>query len=163
MEIPDYTGTSLALSSVLLASSVGEAGANPRFKKGDVWVTPMPTRTFSASQMPNAFFEIYNLQKDAFGQTRFRVQYRVRFSSKGSVGLAGMLTSGFRSMMKRGKPEVQVTFEQTGTETTRREYVELDLGKAKAGVNELEVTVTDLVTNAVASQETVFFYRSGKE
>lgn len=163
VEIPDYAGESLKLSSILLASSVGESGVNPRFKKGDVWVTPMPTRTFSQTQTTNAFFEIYNLLKDEFGQTHYKIQYRVRFSSKGSVGLAGMLTSGVRAIMRRGKPEVQVTFEQTGSESFSREYVELDLGNARSGINDLEVTVTDLVSATTASEETVFFFRDGKE
>lgn len=163
VEIPDYTTESLALSSVLLAMSVEDSGINPRFKKGDVWVTPMPTRTFNESHMPNAFFEIYNLQKDEFGRTRYRVRYRVRFNAKRAAGLAGTLTSSLRSLLKRGKPEVQVEFEQTGSESMRREYVELDLGRAKGGVNELEVTVTDLVSGAEASQESVLYYRDGKE
>lgn len=163
VEIPDFTTESLELSSVLLAMSVAETGVNPRFKKGDVWVTPMPTRAFSASRIPNAFFEIYNLKKDEFGRTRYRVRYRVRFNPKRSVGLTGALTSGLRSLLTRGKPEVQVEFEQTGSESMRREYVQLDLGKAKGGVNELEVTVTDLVSGMEASQESVFYYQDEKE
>ena len=51
-----------------------------------------------------------------------------------------------------------MTYEQVGTDEEEREYVELDLKKAKPGVNVVEITVQDKVSGEKATREVVFFY-----
>ncbi len=73
-------------------------------------------------------------------------------------GLAGVITSGIRALLRQQKPQISVTYEQVGTDEEEREYVELDLKKAKPGVNVVEITVQDKVSGEKATREVVFFY-----
>ncbi len=158
LEVKDYRSMTLQMSDIELASTIGDKGSNIRFRKGNIWVVPMPSRAYKLDQKVYAYFEIYNLNKDAFGQTRYKVQYLVRFSPEGSVGIVGMVASGFRSLLRSKKPQVSVTYEQIGSESSENEYIELDLSKTKPGINVLEVTVTDLVSGETATREVGFHY-----
>ncbi len=82
----------------------------------------------------------------------------MKFSSGTSTGIAGAISSGFRALLNRKKPQVSVEYDQIGSTTTEKEYVELDLRKAKPGVNVLEVTVTDQVSSQKDTREVVFMY-----
>ena len=158
--VKDYRLETLQMSDIELASTIGDKGSNSRFRKGNIWVVPMPSRAYKLDQKVYAYFEIYNLNKDAFGQTRYKVQYLVRFSPEGSVGIVGMVASGFRSLLRSKKPQVSVTYEQIGSESSENEYVELDLSKTKPGINILEVKITDLVSGEAATREVGFHYGS---
>ena len=158
LKIQDYGTDQLRLSGILLASSIGESGTNDRFQKGDLWIEPMPSRAYQENQKVYAYFEIYNLKRDTFGQTRYRIQYRVRHHPGNPVGVKGIVAAGFRNLFKRRKPQVSVTYEQVGSQPTEREYIELDLSKAETGVNVLEVIITDLVTGNTETREVAFLY-----
>ena len=51
-----------------------------------------------------------------------------------------------------------MSYEQVGSDTSTHEYVELDLLKAKRGVNVLEVQITDLVSGESSKREVSFQY-----
>ena len=74
------------------------------------------------------------------------------------MGIAGVISSGIRALLRKQKPQVSVRYEQVGTAETAREYVELDLKKAKPGVNIVEITVQDQVSATKATREVVFVY-----
>ena len=158
VEVSDYAPDGLHISGIQLASSIGDEGMNDRFRKGELWVIPVPSRAYTKEQKVYAYFEIYNLKRNDYGQTRYKVKYLVRFTPEATVGIAGAITTGLRSLFKRKKPQVSVTYEQVGTKRSEYEYVELDLRQAKAGVNVLEITVEDLVSGEARVREVVFYY-----
>ncbi len=155
LEIDDYRPKELLISDIQLASSISNAGAT-KFKKEDVWIIPMPTRSYGEKQNVYAYFEIYNLTKDSFGQTRYKLQYQVRSSAMPSVGVFGAVASGLRTILKSQKPQVSIATEQIGRDPDEREYVEIDLSKAKAGVNALEITVIDQISGKSVEREVRF-------
>ncbi|MDA0711111.1 MAG: hypothetical protein O3B73_12975, partial [bacterium] len=157
LQIDDYRPSELQISDIELASSVATAGSE-RFKKDDVWIIPMPTRSYAMEQNVFAYFEIYNLTPDAFGQTRYMTEYKVRSSAMPSVGVFGAVASGLRTIFKSSKAQVSVTNEQVGREIDQKEYVEIILSKAKPGVNALEVSITDLVSGRTVEREVRFRY-----
>jgi GWxTD domain-containing protein len=157
LQIDDYRPSELQISDIELASSVATAGSE-RFKKDDVWIIPMPTRSYAMEQNVFAYFEIYNLTPDAFGQTRSMTEYKVRSSAMPSVGVFGAVASGLRTIFKSSKAQVSVTNEQVGREIDQKEYVEIILSKAKPGVNALEVSITDLVSGRTVEREVRFRY-----
>jgi GWxTD domain-containing protein len=157
LDIEDYRPTALQISDIQLASTIADTGAS-KFKKEDVWIIPMPTRSYAVAQNVYAYFEVYNLTRDSFGQTRYKTEYKVRSSAMPSVGVFGAVASGLRSVFKSSKAQVSVTNEQVGREIDQHEYVEIILSKAKPGVNALEVTITDLVTGNSVDREVRFRY-----
>ncbi len=158
LTVSDFAAQGVKISGIQLASAITETGANARLQKRDIYVSPMASRSYPPGSRVFAYFEIYNLQRDAFGQTRYKVQYRVQFNPRASVGLAGVISSGIRALLRQQKPQVSVSYEQVGADEATREYVELDLKKAKPGVNVVEITVQDEVGSGKATREVVFFY-----
>jgi len=158
LTVSDFHSESVKISGIQLASSITDTGTNDRLRKKDIYVSPMASRSYPLGSRVFAYFEIYNLKRDTFGQTRYKVQYRVQFNPRNTVGLAGVITSGIRALLRQQKPQVSVTYEQVGTDEEEREYVELDLKKAKPGVNVVEITVQDKVSGEQATREVVFFY-----
>ncbi len=158
LTVSNFDSEGVKISGIQLASAITKTGANDRLRKHDIYVSPMASRSYSPGSRVFAYFEIYNLQRDAFGQTRYKVQYRVQFNPRASVGLAGVISSGIRALLRQRKPQVSVTYEQVGSRAEEREYVELDLRKAKPGVNVVEITVQDKVSGGEATREVVFFY-----
>lgn len=157
LDIDDYRPADLQLSDIQLASTIADTGAT-KFKKEDVWIIPMPTRSYADAQNVYAYFEIYNLTPDNFGQTRYKTEYKVRSSAMPSVGVFGAVASGLRTIFKSSKAQVSITNEQVGRDVDQHEYVEIILSKAKPGVNALEVTITDLVTGKSVEREVRFRY-----
>lgn len=163
VELKDYGLGTLQLSDIELAYDIGEKPSNTRFLKDDIWVVPMPSRAYQGEQKVYAYFEVYNLKRDSFGQTRYKVQYLVRFNPKAIAGVLGSLATDLGKLFKHRKPQVSVSYEQVGGESTTHEYVELDLKKAKRGVNVLEVQITDLVSGETVVQEVSFQYGEKRE
>ena len=156
IEVPDFNLEALQLSDIELAMNIGDPATPEKFHKGDVWVIPMPTRSYREDQKVYAYYEIYNLQEDTFGQTRYKVQYTVRTGKGHSVGVFGAVKRGIGAIFDRGKPQVSVSYEQVGSNPTETEYFELDLSKAKAGLQVLEVRVEDTVSGQSATREVRF-------
>ena len=157
LEVRDYQIPELQVSEIQLASSIAEEGA-AKFQKEDVWIIPIPTRSYAETQNVYAYFEIYNLTKDTFGQTRYKTEYRIRSSAMPAVGVFGAVTTGLRTIFRTSKAQVAITNELTGREADEREYVEIVLNKVKPGVNALEIIVTDLVSGKSVEREVRFRY-----
>jgi len=158
LEVNDYAPETLHMSDIQLGSGFATEG-QPKFQKGDIWIIPMPTRTYGERQKVYAYFEIYNLNKNSFGQTSYKTQYNVRSSSLPSIGVFGAVSSGFKKLFRNRKPSFSIETEHTGSNTElEAEYVEIDLEKAKPGVNALEIKITDLVTGMEVSREVKFRY-----
>ncbi len=157
LEVRDYQIPELQVSEIQLASSIAEEGAT-KFLKEDVWIIPMPTRSYAATQNVYAYFEIYSLTKDTFGQTRYKTEYRIRSSVMPAVGVFGAVATGLRTIFRTRKPQVAITNELTGRDADEREYVEIVLNKVRPGVNALEVIVTDLISGKSIEREVRFRY-----
>ena len=157
LEVRDYQIPELQVSEIQLASNIAEDGAT-KFQKEDVWIIPIPTRSYATTQNVYAYFEIYNLTKDTFGQTRYKTEYRIRSSAMPAVGVFGAVATGLRTIFRTRKPQVAITNERTGREADEREYVEIVLNKVRPGVNALEIIVTDLVSGTSIEREVRFRY-----
>ena len=158
VDIHDYSSDQLKISGIQLALAIEQEGKNARLRKDDIWVIPHPSRTYGSGTQVFAYFEIYNLERDKFGQTRYKVQYQIKFSSQFSSGVASAISSGLRALLQRKRPEVSIAYDQVGSNPVEKEYVELNLQKAKPGVNILQVTITDEVSKQKDTREVMFVY-----
>ena len=158
VDVKEYSDDRLRISDVQLAATIGETKLQDRFKKGEVWVVPMPPRNYRGAQQVYAYYEIYNLKKNRFGQTRYKVKYAVRYVSKPIRGALGSVASGLRSLFRSKRPSVSISYEHDGTEPNEQSYLEIDLDKVKHGVNVLEVEIKDLVSGRSEEREIRFQY-----
>lgn len=137
--------TTLMVSGIQVARAVAQidSGTTGQFVRSGFRVDPSPGRIFYQGTSFFIYFEIYNLLRDSFGQTRYEVAYTVRDANhtpmliRALSGLGRMLSGGSRE-------EVTIRYEQTGTQTKSENFVELDLGDVTPGQHEVVVAVKDL-------------------
>ena len=152
IQVEAYPETGLRMSDLELAWRITEDNADGKFSKGDLHVVPMPTRTYGKGHSVNVYYEIYNLTKDTFGRTRYRVAYTV--GEKGNSNVSNIA----RLVRLRGnrQVEVEVASEQVGTDSTEVEYVALQLGQHSEGRQVLQVAVTDLNSGETVTKDAGF-------
>ncbi len=158
LRVKAYGSDRLQISDISLSFSILDSAAAPQFRKGNVYVLPMPNRTYAEGQSAAAYYEVYNLKKDARGHTRYKVEYSIRSEVEEGYSLLSKTASTFQKLLGGRKPQVSVSYEQAGTEESDAGYFTLDLKQVKPGVNRLRVTVTDLVNQEKAEKEAAFRY-----
>ena len=137
VEVEDYGEEGLQLSDLTLAWRIAQDQPVDKFTRNGLNVIPMPTRMYSRGQGIFVYYEIYNLVRDAFGQTKYRVEYTIRPAG-------GNIVSRLVRTIVGKKKEVVVGYEQVGDEEMETVHMELDLGETTPGRHYLKVTVTDL-------------------
>lgn len=143
VEVPDYDGGHLLLSDLQVAYRVLEAGpeSDPKSVRGRWQIAAAPSRAFRSGEPVYVYFEIYNLTRDSFGNTRYEVAYEVRRGRK-----------KLKTLARKGSGEmVSVSYRQVGASPDESDYVELDLRRGRPGRYRVKMTVKDLVSD----QETV--------
>ena len=157
LEAPTFSD-SLAMSDLELAWAIGEeARFHDKYRKGDVWVMPMPSRSFVNNRSVFVYYEVYNLQRDEFGQTRYKVSYTIQQDVRSGSSIFGLLSGGFKRLMARNrKPQVAVSYEHVGRDVWEPIHLELDSKKMILGLNQVEVEVTDLASGQSVKRKAIF-------
>ena len=146
--IDDYGEDQLHISDLMLVKSMSDTLHHTRFRRGNWQVVPNPRRTVRAPD-PLAFYcEVYNLAKDDFGQTRYRVTTAVKAAE----------TEQRRAPGTVDQPEVALSYTQVGNSDWERLPLEVHLEHAQAGQNRLFVIVEDLVAGTRVAKDTFFEY-----
>ena len=146
--IDDYGEDQLHISDLMLVKSMSDTLHHTRFRRGNWQVVPNPRRTVRAPD-PLAFYcEVYNLAKDDFGQTRYRVTTAVKTAE----------TEQRRAPGTVDQPEVALSYTQVGNSDWERLPLEVHLEHAQAGQNRLFVIVEDLVAGTRVAKDTFFEY-----
>ncbi len=147
----------LQLSDIELAFSISEADSDEGFVKHGLRIVPMPSQTFRKHQHPFAYFEIYNLTRDEYGQSHYRVEYAFQSAEKPSVPVRILKGLGQAIVSFGGtEHEIVVAYDRRSDTPDEMAYVELDLTEADHGQQRIRVTVTDLLTEKQASREVAF-------
>ncbi|MDE2888108.1 MAG: GWxTD domain-containing protein [Gemmatimonadota bacterium] len=150
--VESYHREGLRVSDLELAYSVSDAAADPgKFGKNGLNVVPMPSRTFGTGQNVFVYYEIYNLKRDEFGQTQYRVEYTMGPKAGGVLSRLAQTLTG-----KSKKQGVAIGYEQLGVQESEVAYTELELGEARSGRHYLNVKVTDLNSGRSFEKETTF-------
>lgn len=152
IHVEAYPESGLRMSDLELAWRITEDNADGKFSKGELHVVPMPTRTYGKGHSVNVYYEIYNLTRDTFGRTRYRVAYTV---GKKGESAAGNIARLVRLRGKR-QVEIEVASEQVGTDASEVEYVALELGERNEGRQVLKVAVTDLNSGETVTRDAGF-------
>ena len=152
IQVEAYPQTGLRMSDLELAWRITEDTADGKFSKGELHVVPMPTRTYGKGHSVYVYYEIYNLARDTFGRTKYRVAYTVGEKGNPEVGNIARLVR----LRGNRRVEVEVASEQVGTEPTEVEYVALQLGHQNNGRQVLQVAVTDLNSGETVTKDAGF-------
>ncbi len=142
--IPSFAD-SLAISDIEMAWTVSDSPDAEKFKKGDLWVVPAPTRSYESTRDARLYYEVYNLKQDTFGQAKYQVTYTIRPDAGRKAGALGILVGGIRQMFAASaEPEFTVQYERSVNASSEPVFFELETESLKPGLKMVEVLVTDL-------------------
>lgn len=151
--LPDYSGSDLMISDILPAARITEVGPGRRgrFIRGNLEVMPLPGRNLAKDQTLFIYFEVYNLRRDQYGATRYKVEYSVAEGTDTEAPLL-RLYQGLKSLVGfRGKQAVLSSeSELRGIRRDISTYLEIDMNEPPHGVYTLQVKITDLVSGEEA-------------
>lgn len=157
LALDDYSDRDrLMMSDIELAFWVAPAEEEGSFVKHGLKVIPMASKSFRKDQNAFVFFEIYNLTRDAFGQTRYRVEYTFRARERGAAPVRALRGVGRMLRLKEQAREIAIAYEQTGDKADDKAYVELDLQDVSPGGQLVRVSVTDLLSDREVHKEMAF-------
>lgn len=158
LQLPDYHAQNrLMISDVQLASHIADASEaiDTAFVRGDYYIQPQPSASFLP--LPNAsmfiYFEIYNLVRDAFGQTRYDVAYEVQLRSEQSLSVIPLLAR----LGKKNAEAVGLSFEQVGADPDEKTYLELPIVNLRPGRYNLKLTIADRNSEQTVEKNATFF------
>ncbi|MCY3766140.1 MAG: tetratricopeptide repeat protein [Gemmatimonadetes bacterium] len=155
LNVPDFVD-SLAISDLQMCWDIRESTREGKFRKKNLWAVPMPSRSYRQDTNIHIYYELYNLQTDAFGRTRYRVSYSIQRDARLGKGVFGALSSLVRRIISAGNEEVVVSYDRTGADATEAIYFELDAGNLKLGFSRVRVSVTDLNSLQSATRTAIF-------
>ena len=152
--VEDYAVAGLKISDIELAGrvQVDSSAAD----KGGVEVISLPSRTYKTGQPVVIYYEVYDLKIDDFGQTKYRVDYRIT-PREGKLSGVQVLRALGRLIGIEEKAVVTISYERTGTASDEYNYLEIDPGESKPGRYEIAVTITDLNAGQTAEKTVIFF------
>ena len=153
LRVDAYGQEALELSDLQLAWRVSETPSEDKFSKGGLHVIPMPTRRYRKGENVFVYYEVYNLKRDEFGQTRYKVEYTIRPLEGANRNIIARLA---QTLTGKKREEVAVGYEQVGLAEVEATYVELDLDACYPARHELRVMVTDLNSGEVVVKEATF-------
>jgi tetratricopeptide (TPR) repeat protein len=143
VKLPDYSTRRLALSDVVLAFTIAPETKESKFVKNGLQIVPNPTRVFSLAKPVAVYFEIYHLQPDQNGETRFSVEYTL--SQMSAPKLLGIIGGDKKtSITVRADRQVNAAFAP--------EFIALDVSNLEAGDYALTINVRDEATGATATK-----------
>jgi GWxTD domain-containing protein len=154
LEVIAFAQASLSLSDIQLSPDIHEAQEAHRFVKHGYFVKPLPGLAAHKDKPLFVYFEIYNLSRDASGDARYRIDYRVSVP-KQKKSFFNKIAGIFGGAGTK-KHTVTLSASRTGQSPSPVEYMEFDLGQFDSGNLELEIIVTDLIAKQQVSSTLPF-------
>ena len=155
--LEDYSDTKdVHLSDIEFAFSVSPAHSSGAFVKNGLKVIPISSRTLRRDQHAFVYFEVYNLSRDEFGRTHYRVEHTLQAHRKRSAPGRFFRGLGRVFHLTEPEPKLVIAYDQEGDRPDEEAYVELDLTHTDPGDQLIQVAVTDLLTGQKVSKEVTF-------
>jgi len=152
----DFRGDHLMLSDVQLASHVVETSAEGEFIKSGYEVTPYPYTVIRKGSPIYVYFEIYNLRLDPSGQTRFKVDYKIKLVERKRSFISRTVGAIGRIFTKGKEIGISTSYEQTGNASFLPQYIALDMNTMPDGMAEFVITIEDQVASGKAAANVQF-------
>ena len=96
------------------------------------------------------------MQKDAFGQTKYRIKYTIWEDVRKNANLLGSISYFLGKLVTAEKPEISISSDYNGNSTTEPVYIELGTKKLNPGLYQLAVEVHDLISQQTSYREALF-------
>ena len=162
--LPNYLGSHLMLSDILPVIYIGEgeSGREVTLTRGNMEMIPFPGRALEFNRSLSIYYEIYNLTKDRFGSTDYRIDYSISIAPYREDQYARLYQDYQRPTgRKEERPLVTSSFTQRGIDSDVVTHLEIDLSEFVAKIDRLEIYelalhIVDNLTGATASRSFLF-------
>ena len=141
--LPSYEGEGLKMSDIQMAASIRRK-AGTKFSKRGLEVVPNPSLAYLPGQPVFVYYEVYNLKRDEFGGTKYRVTYELHSTEQGNLAVRVLNALGRMVGKQENAQTVVVEYEHVGNQTNDYVYLELDMSSTRPGRQLLTVTVKDV-------------------
>lgn len=135
IDVIDFGGESLKLSSLVLARNIRENADRP-FGRGQFTILPNPSKKFTTTDRVGVYFEAYNLSRGPDGKVNGEALFLIGREGDGWQVVKKELIQGIQNWTPK---KTMLTAKSMG-----------------AGLKTLRVRVNDLVSGQVAETETTF-------
>lgn len=153
-----FGSDSLRLSDIEMAALIRPSRGS-KFAKGDIEVVPNPSLFYMAGQPVFVYYEVYNLEQDEFGLTRYRVSYELHALNKGNIAVRVLKALGRLVGVKKKAEVVTVEYAHEGDRSDEYGYLELDMSNTDPGHQLLIIRVSDEIAGSRATSEVSFAIR----
>ena len=153
-----FGSDSLRLSDIEMAALIRPSRGS-KFTKGMIEVVPNPSLFYMAGQPVYVYYEVYNLEQDEFGATRYRVSYELHSLNKGNIAVRTLKSIGRLVGIERKAEVVTVEYAHEGGKADELGYLELDMSNTDPGHQLLIVKVSDEMAGSHATSEISFAIR----
>jgi hypothetical protein len=151
--LPDFSGTDLSVSDVLLAYRVEETPDGRPITGADIVrrglsIMPAPWSVFSHEQPIYLYFEVYNLAMGDGGRAEYEVEAAL-VPKEGGSGVSRF----FRGLFGGGRGGVSAGLPISVASTEDGQYLILDASNQEEGLYSLRLRVRDRVSGREAGRE----------
>jgi len=155
--IPDYTGDTLSISDIKLATSITAQSDEGPFVRNSLKINPNPSRIYERADPVHFYYELYNLTKNNDGRTSYRIELEVTTQEK-RRNIVWRFLAGIGNLIKRGDDDqsVLLIFDDEGTSTDAYRYMSIDTGESPTGTYIMTLKITDLYTSQTVSKTKTF-------
>lgn len=154
IDVPDFTGSNLSLSSLMLAYHVEDTDATSvsgQIVRDGLAIKPAPWSVFHHEQPVYLFFEIYNL-----GQNGDRTDYQVEAQLRPKDTSSGIARIA-RGIFGGGERGVSTEYPVQGDRQDDSQYVILDAAEQEPGFYTLTLKITDRFGGRTVEESTDLF------
>ena len=149
---------SLRMSDIEMASLI-RPNRGSKFSKGKIEVVPNPSLFYMHGQPVFVYYEVYNLKKDEFGATEYRVSYELHSLNKGNIAVRTLKALGRLVGVDKKAEVVTVEYAHEGDRSDEYGYLELDMSNTDPGHQLLIVRVSDEIADSYATSAVSFAIR----
>ena len=153
-----YGEDSLRISDIEMAALIRPSRGS-KFTKGKIEVVPNPSLFYLAGQPVYVYYEVYNLKKDEFGRTKYRVSYELRSLQEGNLAVRILTALGRLVGVDRESEVVTVEYAHEGDKVDDYGYLELDMSNTEPGRQLVKITVMDDNTGQTSASTATFTIR----
>lgn len=133
--VSSYQGSTLVMSSLVLASSITPSNQKDLFTKNGLRILPKPDLKFNKQNLLHIYYELYNLPYSGGRNAEFNINYNFTLLEKRQKNVFSKVADLF----SRSKPITSNAIERFADNSTSFEYLALDISKNEPGLYELEV------------------------
>jgi GWxTD domain-containing protein len=152
LDIYDFNDKGFHLSSLILASKVGEKEKDSQFNRRNIKLIPNFTRTYRDIDTLIVYYEIYDLPTNIRNRTHYRLSYSIREIEppRNVFGMiAGLLSGG-------PKAEITHTADRGDIRTELYEPLKIDISPLKPGLYSFTLEVEDLIIGKTLTRKAQF-------